>query len=143
MTAIHIRLPPLVELLRSASGEDAQLSALNALRLALEPSCNDSGPCPDDFVATWLPGVLMQHQANISSDVRRSLAAFTGQLVINHTGVQGIVHSAACLATLMRDNTPGVVKEAVLAFACLLRASLALVSLKVPAGSPSRYMQWH
>ncbi|GIL57702.1 hypothetical protein Vafri_12866, partial [Volvox africanus] len=130
MTAIHIRLPPLVELLRSASGEDAQLSALNALRLALEPSCNDSGPCPDDFVATWLPGVLMQHQANISSDVRRSLAAFTGQLVINHTGVQGIVHSAACLATLMRDNTPGVVKEAVLAFACLLRASLALVSLK-------------
>ncbi|GLI67882.1 hypothetical protein VaNZ11_012173 [Volvox africanus] len=130
MTAIHIRLPPLIELLRSASGEDAQLSALNALRSALEPSSNDSGPCHDDFVATWLPGVLLQHQANVSSDVRRSLAAFTGQLVINHTGVQGIVHSAACLATLMRDNTPGVVKEAVLAFACLLRASLALISLK-------------
>ncbi|GIM14114.1 hypothetical protein Vretimale_17136 [Volvox reticuliferus] len=73
----------------------------------------------------------MQLQANVSPDIRRSLAAFTGQLVINHTGLQGIVHSAACLATLMRDNTPGVVKEAVLAFACLLRASLALVSLKV------------
>ncbi|GIM14112.1 hypothetical protein Vretimale_17136 [Volvox reticuliferus] len=130
MTAIHLRLPPLIELLRSASGEDAQLSALNALRLALEPSNNESGPCPDDFVATWLPGVLMQLQANVSPDIRRSLAAFTGQLVINHTGLQGIVHSAACLATLMRDNTPGVVKEAVLAFACLLRASLALVSLK-------------
>lgn len=56
---------------------------------------------------------------------------FTGQLVLNHTGVQALSDCTCCLAVLLRDNVPGVVKEAVLAFACLLRASLALVSLKV------------
>lgn len=40
----------------------AQIAALAALRNALDSSQTGEAPCPNDFVATWLPGLLQQMQ---------------------------------------------------------------------------------
>ncbi|PNH05529.1 hypothetical protein TSOC_008194, partial [Tetrabaena socialis] len=128
MAASYARLPALIEQLHSAADEGAQILALHALRQALDP--NDAAPCQDDFVASWLPNVLQVLQLDVAPGVRKSLAALMGHVAIHHTGVQGLVHCTAGLAALLQDPSPGVVKEAVLAFACVLRAALALASLK-------------
>lgn len=80
-------------------------------------------------------------QADPSVPIRKALAALLGHLAVHHTGVQVLLLGNACVNTLLQDGASGVVREAVLAFACLLRGALALAALKV--GSHGGWRDYH